>query len=87
MLLLTCTLSIERFIIDVYTKWTRIFLFEAKKTKRRSTGQNDVDILHKGPHFKAQLHYSPLIHKISKSTSTFDMTTLVRAPCCVSFAH
>jgi len=53
MLLLTCTLSIERFIIDVYTKWTRIFFFEAKKTKRKSVGQIDFDILHKGPHCKA----------------------------------
>jgi len=62
---LTCTLSIQRFGINVYTMRTRIFLmyFEAKKIERRSTRQDDVDILHRSPHYKTQLPYPPLIHK------------------------
>ncbi len=91
---LTCTLTIHGFKIHVYTRWTRIFLmyFKAKKTKTRSTGQWWYWHPHRGPHCKAQLLYPPLIHKNPESTTTSNLTTflltaLVRASCCVSSGH
>jgi hypothetical protein len=65
----TWILSIQRFIINVYTTWTRVFLmyFEINKTKRKTTRQDDVDILHRSAHCKAQLPYPPFIHKKPKS--------------------
>ncbi len=69
MLSLTWIFSIQRFIINVYTIWTRNFLmyFETNKTKRRTTWQDDVDILHKSAHYKTQLPYPPFMSKKPKS--------------------
>jgi hypothetical protein len=68
MLSVTWIFSTQRFIINVYTTWTRIFLvyFETNKTKRRTTWQDDVDILHKSAHCKTQLPYPPFINKNPK---------------------
>jgi hypothetical protein len=66
--------------------------FKAKKTKTRSTGKWWYWHPHRGPHCKAQLLYPPLIHKNPESTTTSNLTTflltaLVRASCCVSSGH